>query len=68
MSNTKSIQLKLYLEGIRVPIKSITINEQVGQPPSATIDLPMTKRIKEIKERTVVQVFYLEQSGQEDSQ
>jgi hypothetical protein len=59
MSENKGRELnaRLFIEGRSVPFEGCSTQHMVGQPGTATIQVPPLPEIKRIKPRTMVQVF-----------
>jgi hypothetical protein len=58
INQTKKINLKLYLEGIEIPIQQIQIIEQAGMSAQSIIQVPLNDTALDIEPRTTVHVFY----------
>ena len=56
-TNLTSINCSLYLEGIEVPFNTVSINEQVNQPPTCTVTFPPQSGALKVLPGTLVQVF-----------
>jgi hypothetical protein len=52
------IKLKLYLEGVLMPLSSITINESIGAAPTAIITMPASTKLGKLHPKTLAHVFY----------
>lgn len=52
MFNSKAVKAHLYLEGMEVDFSSLTIQEQIGQPPTATVSLVPIMHIYNILPKT----------------
>jgi len=53
------VEIEVYLEGVKVPVSSISINEALGSPPSCTINFPAHSGALRILPGTIVHVFGL---------
>jgi hypothetical protein len=58
IGNTKAIQLKLFLEGLEIPLHSLQLVEEVGSVPRCIIQLPLDDTVLDIEPRTLVHIFY----------
>jgi len=58
LSQAKNIKLKLYLEGIEMPISQIQITEDLNMEPKCSLVLPLDEKILDLLPRTTVHVFY----------
>jgi hypothetical protein len=58
MSVGQQLRLRLFLEGIEVPVIGASIQSSVNSPASASIQVIPTDRILEIKPRTMVHLFH----------
>lgn len=54
------LHLRLFLEGIEVPVIAATVTAQIGSPSTAQIELVATDRTLELLARTTVHLFYLD--------
>jgi len=55
----QKIEIEVYLEGVKIPVSSVTINEALGSPPSCTINFPAHSGALRILPGTLVHVFGL---------
>lgn len=53
-----SLDFKLFLEGVPVPMISATVSGTIGRPAAANISIPPTIKSQNITERTAVHIFY----------
>lgn len=53
------IHLEVYLEGVKIPVTGVTINEAIGSPPSCTINFPAHSGALRILPGTLVHIFGL---------
>jgi len=58
----KNIKLKLYLEGINMPVVGIQISEKTESAPQCIIQIPANDRALDILPRTTVHLFYKDPS------
>ncbi len=58
LSQAKNIKLKLYLEGIKVPVSRVQITEEINKAPTCSIVMPLDEKILDLLPRTTVHVFY----------
>ena len=56
----KRLKLRLFLEGVEVPVISAVVNAGVNTPATASIQVIPTDDIHRIKPRTLVHVFFLD--------
>lgn len=56
----KFLHVRLLLEGIEVPVISVTTQETVGAPATAEVEIPATAAALSLRPRTNVLVFYFE--------
>lgn len=54
----KAIEVKVYLEGILIPVHRVQIVESLGRTAQASLQVPMNESALDIKPRTTVHVFY----------
>jgi hypothetical protein len=54
------LDLKLFLEGIEIPVISASVTSTVGQPASANIEVVPTDKLKLLLPRTTVHLFFLD--------
>lgn len=55
---SKSISLRLFLDGVETRIIGATVNQRPYKPDTASIRLPSHPAIEGIKEKTLVHIFY----------
>jgi len=65
---TKSVDLKLYLEGVPINFTSIDIKEQVGSAPIAVINVPPKHEMSRLLPKTLAHVFYKMEPPQVDTE
>lgn len=56
----RSIDVRVFLEGIEVPVVSFRLEGGVSIPATATIEIPAASEVHELKPRTLVHIFYAE--------
>ena len=57
----RKIHLRLFMEGVEVPVIGATVNAAIGAGASANIQVVPTDRAMELKPRTLVHLFYLDE-------
>jgi hypothetical protein len=62
VSEGGQIDLRLYIEGVRVPISGITVSEGIGSTSQASLRLPYHSLGRRLHERDLVHVFYRDTS------
>ena len=60
----RRIHLRLFLEGIEVPVIGAMVSSAIGSGASANIQVVPTDRAMELKPRTLVHLFYLDEGVQ----
>ena len=68
MSEGFYVDLKLYLEGIPVPVVGATVSSTIGSPATANIEVIPDDSLSMILPRTVVHLFYLDSTEFKRSQ
>lgn len=58
----RSLDLRVFLEGIEVPVVSLRVEGGVSSPAAATLEIPAVPEAHDIKPRTLVHVFFAETS------
>lgn len=58
MASGQKLNLRLFLEGIEVPVIGAAIQANVNSPATASVQVIPTDRILELKPRTMVHLFY----------
>lgn len=53
----QELNARLFIEGRSVPFEGVTTSHKIGQPGTATIQVPPLPEIKRIKPRTMIQIF-----------
>lgn len=56
----QALHLRLFMEGVEVPVISATVSAQIGSPATAQIEIVATDRALELLPRTTVHLFYLD--------
>ena len=59
----RKIHLRLFLEGIEVPVVGASVNASIGSGASANVQVVPTDRALELKPRTLVHLFYLDEGA-----
>jgi len=54
----KKVEVKVYLEGILIPVNQIQILESLGRTPQASLQVPLNEAALDILPRTTVHIFY----------
>ena len=62
MSSSKLVGLRLFIEGVEVPIVGVDVSAGIMQPATANITVPATEKLHELKPRSLVHVFYFDNS------
>lgn len=62
MTTGRTVRLKLFLEGVEVSVSSALVTGGIMQPCSATIAIPAARAGMELKARTLVHLFYLDEA------
>jgi len=60
MAIGRQLRLRLFLEGVEVPVISAAVQFGVNQPASANIQVVPSTRVRRFKARTVTHLFYLD--------
>lgn len=58
MSQTKVPDIKLYIDGIEVPVHSVSVNHRAYSNSSANIKVPSHRAIQDLGPRALVHIFY----------
>jgi hypothetical protein len=62
-SNVEPLHLRLFLEGLEVPVMSGTVSSSIGSPASGQFEIVPTDASLRIAARTTVHAFFLDQNG-----
>ncbi len=60
MAIGRQLRLRLFLEGVEVPVISATVQFGVNVPATANIQIVPSTRVRRLKARTVTHLFYLD--------
>ncbi|MBN22658.1 MAG: hypothetical protein CL678_15345 [Bdellovibrionaceae bacterium] len=63
-TKAQELKIRLFLEGIEIPVISATVNCVLTAPASAQIQIVYTSEAHKIKPRTLTHLFFLESSGE----
>lgn len=58
MTKSKTPDVKLYIDGIEVPVHSVTVNQSAYRTSQATIKIPSHREIQDLGPRALVHIFY----------
>lgn len=54
----KTIKLKMYIEGIEMPVSSVSINENINNPPTCDVNIGTNKYASYLLPGSLMQLFY----------
>lgn len=58
MSQARQLHIRLYLEGLRVPVRQVSVYGEANKPARATIQIPPTSKLEDLPPKTHVLIFY----------
>jgi len=64
----ESVRLQLFIEGVELPINSITVHAQINSPATATITMPPIPALRHIGPRAAVAVFFYDSEEESESE
>jgi hypothetical protein len=57
------VDLKLFIEGVEVPVLSVTVNEVIGSMTECMLRVPYRKSVEQLLPRSIIHLYYKDQTG-----